>query len=70
MSNSIGTGFIRTFGAGKPRPIKLISSHGMYYALAKQFELGSTKHATLDQLEAVDLTFNVAVAPELSVQFA
>lgn len=40
-------------------------SRGMQHSLAEQVELGSTIHAAFDQLEAVDLPFNVAVAPGL-----
>ena len=37
----------------------------MQYALPKEAELGATIHAAPDQLEAVGLPFNVAVAPGL-----
>jgi hypothetical protein len=36
----------------------------MQHSLAEQVELGATIHAAFDQLEAVDLAFNLAVVSQ------
>ena len=72
VSNSVEHWFIRTFGAGGFSAVDewscigsrlLITPHGA--PALQEVEAGTTVHLPLDQLEAVELTFDRPVAPGL-----